>query len=279
MFNKLNLATEKPVVWSSYTADILWTDTHISMQMLAYHLNPDISVASRTATFIDQSVDWLVSEFNLCNVSKVVDFGCGPGLYTHRFKSRGVGTVVGLDFSTNSLNYANQQANASNLEIEYRLGNYLDYNDSRKFDLICLVMCDFCALNPSQRSKLLIKFKSILEKDGVIALDVYTQSRFEKLDQALNLEKNSMNGFWSENEYWSIHSSFKYESEIVTLDKYVIVEDKRERTVYNWLQHFNIEMLTEEFSRHDLRIDAIYSDLKGSVFSDGDEMALIIKHK
>lgn len=279
MFNKLNEATAKPVVWSAYTADVLWADSHIAKQMLAYHLNPDISVASRTAAFIDQSVDWLVSEFNLNNESKIIDFGCGPGLYTRRLKAKGIGTVVGLDFSANSLNYANEQAMASSLEIEYHLGNYLDHNDSRKFDLITLVMCDFCALSPSQRSTLLGKFKSMLKANGVIALDVYTRTRFIKQTEALSLEKNSMNGFWSAEDYWCIQSSFKYDSEAVTLDKYVICEDKKEWTVYNWLQHFTIEMLSEELGEHNLEVQATYSDLRGTAFFDGDEMAVIISHK
>lgn len=66
---------------------------------------------------------------------------------------------------------------------------------------------------------------------------------------------------------------------MVTLDKYVIFEDEREWTVYNWLQHFDLEMLTSELEPHGLEIKAKYSDLKGSPFADGDEMALVISHK
>ncbi|MDC5821874.1 class I SAM-dependent methyltransferase [Vibrio europaeus] len=78
-----------------------------------------------------------------------MDFGCGPGLYTQRLKSKGVGTVVGLDFSRNSLKHAREQAKESQLEIEYHYGNYLEYSDARQLDLITLVMCDLCALNPA----------------------------------------------------------------------------------------------------------------------------------
>lgn len=279
MFKKLNEATVKPVVWSAYTAEVLWADSHIAKQMLAYHLNPEINAASRSFDFIDQSVDWLVSEFELNHASKTIDFGCGPGLYTQRIKAKGTGTVVGLDFSENSLNYANQQAKLSDLAIEYHLGNYLDYSDSRKFDLITLVMCDLCALNPSQRSTLFSKFKSMLEPNGAIALDVYTATRFEKQTEVLHLDKNAMNGFWCAEDYWCIQSSFKYESDAVTLDKYVISEAEREWTVYNWLQHFTIDMLSKELEQHGLEIQATYSDLRGSPFVDGDEMAVVIGHK
>ncbi|USD63110.1 class I SAM-dependent methyltransferase [Vibrio sp. SCSIO 43140] len=278
MFNKLNDATEKPQVWSAYTADLLWTDTHIAKQMLAFHLNPDIEAASRSFSFIDESVDWLVNEFDLNASSKTIDFGCGPGLYTHRLKSRGIGTVVGLDFSENSLRYAKQQAEQAGLEIEYRLGNYLDHQETRTFDLITMVMCDFCALNPTQRSSLLAKFKSMLAPTGSIALDVYTTTRFAKQSESLTLDKNAMNGFWSAQDYWCIQSNFTYQDEKVTLDKYVIYEEESEKTVYNWLQHFSLEQIKAELEVHGLTIKASYRDLRGKPLVEADEMALVIGH-
>lgn len=279
MFKKIDSATTKPAVWSEYTADVLWTDEHIAKQMLAFHLNPDLSLASRTAAFIDDSVTWLASEFNLNETSKVIDFGCGPGLYTHRLKAKGIGTVVGLDFSKNSLNHAIEQSYQANLAIEYHYGNYLEYSDSRKFDLITLVMCDLCALNPQQRSQLYTKFKSLLAQSGSISLDVYTATRFAAQGESLSLEKNAMNGFWSDCDYWCIQSSFKYENEKVTLDKYVISQEDKEWTVLNWLQHFTLEDLNKELDAHGLEIKRAYSDLKGSPLVDGDEMAVVIGHK
>ncbi|WP_257286253.1 class I SAM-dependent methyltransferase [Endozoicomonas sp. SESOKO1] len=279
MFKQLNDATAEPVVWSTYTAEVLWADPHIARQMLAYHLNPDINAASRSFDFIDESVSWLISSLGLNQSSTVIDFGCGPGLYTQRLKKQGTGTVVGLDFSQNSLEYARLQAERSDLEIEYHLGNYLDYHDSRQFDLITLVMCDFCALSPSQRSGLLGKFKSILKPNGVIALDVYSATRFEKQTGDVILARNAMNGFWSAQDYWCIQSTFLYRPELVTLDKYVIYEEQREWTVYNWLQHFTLDMLRSELEQHGLKVQATYSDLRGRPWVDGDEMAVVIGHK
>ncbi len=279
MFKKITNATAKPIVWSEYTADVLWTDDHIAKHMLSFHLNPDLSLASRTLPFIEESVAWLVSEFGLSGTSKVIDFGCGPGLYTHRLKAKGVGSVVGLDFSKNSLNHATEQAQQANLSIEYHYGNYLEYSDAREFDLITLVMCDLCALNPIQRSELLSKFKSLLAPNGSIALDVYTATRFAEQNESLSLERNSMNGFWSHEDYWCIQSSFKFEEEKVTLDKYVISQEDKEWTVFNWLQHFTIEELSQELEAHGLEIKRAYSDLRGTPLVDGDEMAVVIGHK
>ena len=63
MYKELTEATSKPELWSAYTAEILWADPHIARQMLGYHLNPEIEAASRSFDFIDQSVNWLITEF------------------------------------------------------------------------------------------------------------------------------------------------------------------------------------------------------------------------
>ena len=136
-----------------------------------------------------------------------------------------------------------------------------------------------CALNPSQRAILLGKFKSLLQPDGVIALDVYTTTRFAKQVEAITLEKNAMNGFWSAEDYWCIQSSFTYEDDLVTLDKYVISENSREWTVFNWLQHFTLDVLAQELEEQGLTIQTAYSDLCGNSFAEGDEMAVVIRHK
>ena len=52
--------------------------------MLNYHLDEDIDMSSRNRKFIDRSVEWIVSHFIVGEETKIVDFGCGPGLYTTR---------------------------------------------------------------------------------------------------------------------------------------------------------------------------------------------------
>ena len=77
--------------------------------MLEYHLNESIDVASRNKSFIEKSVGWMTSYFDVDNNTEIADFGCGPGLYTSRLAERGA-NVTGLDFSKNSLDYAKKVA-------------------------------------------------------------------------------------------------------------------------------------------------------------------------
>ena len=169
MFDLLVEVNRRPELFSEYTARELWTDPHTAEQMLAYHLNENIDAASRNPAFIESSVEWIVSHFGLTSESKVVDFGCGPGLYANRLARAGV-KVTGLDFSANSLSYAREKAADEQLKIDYVETDYLDYDSDRRFDLVMMIMCDFCALSPDQRSLILNKFHTLLADGGLFFL-------------------------------------------------------------------------------------------------------------
>ncbi len=278
LYQQLNQASAKPELWSVYNADQLWTTPHLAKQMLAFHLNGDIPLASRSFQFMDSSVAWLIAQLELNQHSRTIDFGCAVGHYCQRLKTAGIGTVVGLDFSKSSIDYAKQQADKQQLDIEYHLGNYLDFHDPRQFDLITLVMCDLCALSPQQRSQLFAKFKSLLTKHGAIALDVYTAERFAGLTESVSIGQNSMNGFWSSNDYWCIQANHLYPEQLVSLDKYTICQHQHQQVVYNWLQHFTLESLSDELAVHGLVIEHHFSDLCGTPYAGGDELAVIIRH-
>ncbi len=76
MFEELERINERPEPFQFYTASDLWIDEHTSKQMLSFHLNEAIDVSSRNAEFINRSVEWIASEFNIGRNSKIADFGC-----------------------------------------------------------------------------------------------------------------------------------------------------------------------------------------------------------
>lgn len=154
LFESLCEINRRPEPFAQYTARELWTDPHTSRKMLTLHLDPAVDAASRTREFLDRSADWMALRFGLAPGSKVVDFGCGPGLYAQRLARKGA-DVTGIDFSANSLRYARDEAERAKLRVEYVQADYLDFETERRFDLIVMIMCDFCALSPDQRALLL----------------------------------------------------------------------------------------------------------------------------
>jgi ubiquinone/menaquinone biosynthesis C-methylase UbiE len=246
--------------------------------MLAYHLNKDIDVSSRNHAFIEQSVHWINNRFSLSSGMRVCDFGCGPGLYTRQLAETGA-SITGIDFSQHSLDYARTDAAARGLTIQYLQGNYLDIELDPHFDLITMIMCDFCALSPVQRKKLLATFHRLLSSGGKVLLDVYSTVMFNQKIEAAYYEKNQLNHFWYQEDYYGFVNTFKYEPDNVLLDKYSLFsESGKQEVVYNWLQCFDLATLANELNASGFRVIEQYGNVRGSVFdADSTEFAVVIE--
>jgi len=277
VFDELEEINLRPAPFQYYTAEELWTDEHTSMKMLEYHLNESIDLSSRNKDFIDRSVKWIVSRFEIDSDKSIADFGYGPGLYTTAFAEHNA-DVIGIDFSGRSIGYAQKIAEQKGLDITYHHQNYLEFETGKRFDLITMIFCDFCALSPAQRKTLLARFLTFLKPGGSVLLDVHTLNTFNSRDEVATYERNQLDYFWSPDDYYGFLNIFKYDEEKVTLDKYTIMEKTRTRVVYNWLQYFSRDSLREEFEANGFVAEEFYSDVAGSPFSpESPDMAIVAR--
>ncbi len=282
MFHELEEINHKPELFGHYTAERLWAEPYRSQQMLQYHLNRHIDVSSRNHDFIEQSTKWITATFSLAQGKRVCDFGCGPGLYCSRLAQAGA-EVYGLDFSSNSIEYARQQAKQNGLDVHYIQGNYLRLEPSLSqlagsFDLIIMIMCDYCALNPEQRSQLLSNFHKLLGPKGRVLLDVYSLTAFDGKEEASSIEKNQLNHFWFEEDYYAFVNTFKYEQARVMLDKYSLYSQSgHQEVVYNWLQHFSLESLRQELKHAAFEVESVYANVNGANYNEAlDQFAVVV---
>ena len=278
LYSTLSKLAAKPSVWSSYTADRLWDDDYISGNMLRHHLDPESEPASRPHSFIDKSADWIISRFGLTEGKLVADFGCGPGLYCSRLATSGA-AVTGIDFSRGSINYARDQARRDHSDIKYIQGNYLEFSTRSKFDLITLIYCDYCALNPEQRSTLLSIIRNSLVEGGKLLLDVFTVNAYISRSESNEFSDNFIGGFWAEGDHLGVRHTWKYNKEKVILDKYDIIEPHRKWQVFNWLQYFAPEALKQEFNENGLLISNWHEDVAGKVFTEDAEIMTVVAEK
>lgn len=278
MYEQLLNINNRPQPFSIYTADTLWTDPHIAQQMLKTHLDQNTDLASRRLPFIEASVAWLQQRFNIGPGTRLADFGCGPGLYTTRLAQLGA-EVTGIDFSENSLRYARETAVSHNLPIDYIHTNYLNFQSDKRFDLILLIFCDFCALSPAQRQQLLDIFREHLADGGAIVLDVHSLVEFERFEEGASYGRNQSGNFWTNEDYFSFINQLKYEDEHVTLDKYSIFTPTRSFEIYNWLQHFDRESLATEFAASGLVITDWYANVAGEPFDPQSPTMAIVAEK
>ena len=278
MFKELEEINSSPDPFQFYTADTLWTDNHISKKMLESDLNEDIEVSIQNREFINHSVDWIVTHFGIEKNRRVADFGCGMGTYATQLAEKGA-DVTGIDFSETFIQHAKEVAKQKEMDIIYVLQDYLEFETEERFDLITLLLCDFCALSPSQRKTMLKKFYKFLKPDGSVLIDVYSLNAFNQREEAETYEHSRLNGFWSPENYYCFQNMFKYDEEKVVLDKYTIIEEKRTRVVYNWLQYYSEDSLRKEFEENGFKVEGFYDDLTGTTISPESLEIVIIAKK
>ena len=278
MFKELEEINSSPDPFQFYTADTLWTDNHISKKMLESDLNEDIEVSIQNREFINHSVDWIVTHFGIEKNRRVADFGCGMGTYATQLAEKGA-DVTGIDFSETFIQHAKEVAKQKEMDINYVLQDSLEFETEERFDLITLLLCDFCALSPSQRKTMLKKFYKFLKPDGSVLIDVYSLNAFNQREEAETYEHSRLNGFWSPENYYCFQNTFKYDEEKVVLDKYTIIEEKRTRVVYNWLQYYSEDSLRKEFEENGFKVEGFYSDVTGTTTSPESLEIVIIAKK
>ncbi len=276
MFADLAALNRRPQPFSAYTADVLWTDAHISARMLEAHLDAEGDMASRRTGSIDAIVAWMDGRFELAGKA-VLDLGCGPGLYASRMAERGA-RVTGLDFSARSVAYGRQAAVESKLAVDFQQSDYLQDALPAEQDLVCLIYADLCALSPDQRGILYAKVRASLKPGGHFLCDVFSLDQYRQRQAGASYGQRLMDGFWAEGDYFGFLTTFLYDDLHLALDRYLIVEPQRSREVYNWLQYFDPAGLTAELEAAGFAVEQIVDVLTGEPWqASASEFALIAR--
>ncbi|KKI91714.1 SAM-dependent methyltransferase [Bacillus sp. SA1-12] len=255
---------------------MFWKDPHIAKYLLEAHLDPNNEGASRNTNFIDQSVDFIKKIATKKGDQNIIDFGCGPGLYCERLAKRGY-DVTGVDFSENSIKYAKDSAKDKGLDIKYRNENYLYLTNENQYDFATLIYCDYGALAPNDRKKLLQNICRSLIKGGSFLLDVFTEHKYNVFSEGNNWYLRDEGGFWSPESYIELTQNLKYDG-YISLEQTTVITKQKTETYYIWNQYFTKEMILGELEEAGFTLISIYNDVTGEEYQEGnDTMALLLE--
>jgi len=257
---------------------LFWNDPYISAQMLKAHINPNNDAASRRPETIDKIVLWIEKIAGIKPGDSILDLGCGPGLYASRLAKKGL-KVTGVDISPNSINYARRYALEQGLNIDYRLQDYLTFEEISKYDTALLIYGDFCPLSPSQRKKLLENIYQALKPGGIFILDV-TQFNTAKPDRSRSDWYVDTDGFWRPNTHLVLEQTFSYIEDALYLDQYIIIEENGTTSTYRvWRQDYTPHTITEELKEGGFQVQSLWGDLTGSPYNNSSEWIGIVARK
>ncbi|MTI49932.1 MAG: class I SAM-dependent methyltransferase [Firmicutes bacterium] len=275
--NKLLKLSQKPNLFEKSETDF-WDDEHISKKMLEAHLNPDWDAASRKISTINSSVEWLENDIFPNKDIKILDLGCGPGLYDFKLAKRGY-SITGIDFSKRSINYAKKSATESNLDIKYIYQDYLTIDFESEFDVIMLIFCDFGALTNDERDILLNKVYRALKPGGIFIFDIFTDRNRDERD----LGKSwgiSKDGFWNKKPYLSLTETFIYSEDDTFLDQTIVMTEDEDINIYRLFNHYYTKStITNTLNQFGFKNHAYYSDITGKEYSEESKTLAVVTTK
>ncbi len=233
----------KPVIYEKGTS-FMWTDEHISKQLLNIHLNPDTDLGSRKMPTIIKTANWILDTQKGKGKLNILDLGCGPGLYSEIFAQKGH-CVTGVDISKTSVDYAKKSASEKKLDITYVNANYLNMDiEHDKYDLIVLIYTDMGVLAPQERDILLNLVYRGLKQGGTFIFDVLKDNDIENKTVPRSWEAVH-SGFWKNTPHLALSESFLYKEQNVILFQHIIIGPDQKIETYRFWTHF--------FSQNDVK--------------------------
>jgi SAM-dependent methyltransferase len=208
----------KPAPWAE-GEKIPWNDPRFSRRMLKEHLSQKHDAASRRTGKIKKQVDWIHNFILGGKASRILDLGCGPGLYSARLAALGH-ACHGIDFSPASIEYAVKHAPAG---CTYSLGDIRTTDFGSDYDLIMLIFGEFNVFTPEDAKLILDKACLALNPGGKLLLEVSTFDAVYETGNQPATWYSAENELFADEPHLCLMESFWDEEQAVAVERYFIV--------------------------------------------------------
>jgi SAM-dependent methyltransferase len=191
--------------------------------MLKEHLTQEHDAASRRLEIVDAHVRWIHEKVLKARPSRILDLGCGPGLYANRLSALGH-TCVGIDFSPASIAYAREQAGRGGLDVTYIEGDIrtADYGDGH--GLVMQIFGEFNVFRPAEARGILESACRALVPDGRLLLEPHTFEAVRGIGMKPSSWYSVQTGLFSEEPHLCLQENLWDAGSHVAIERYYIVD-------------------------------------------------------
>lgn len=201
-------------------AKLPWNDPAFSARMLREHLSQQHDRASRR---IERHVDWIHRTVLHGVPGRVLDLGCGPGLYTARLASRGH-DCVGIDFAPASIARARSEAERQGHPCEYRLQDLRDGDFGSGFQAVLFLSGEPNTFPPPELRSLLVGAYRALAPEGALVLEVHTDTFVRELGEESPGWFTSAHGLFSDEPHLCLPESTWHPVQRATTERYFVID-------------------------------------------------------
>lgn len=278
--DRLQRIARRPALYAGRDRSF-WTDPYVARHVLDAHLDPHTDDASRRPASIMGTVERVMEHADRGSEARpraladraprLLDLGCGPGLYAEQFAARGF-RVVGIDFSSVSLEHARTSAGKQGLEIDYREADVTRTRFDGPYDVVTMIYGEFCTLSERERRELLERVREALAPGGLFVFDVFTEAYVRRNRSSDEWYVSTRNGFWQSSPHLALLRHFHYPHESASVATYTIVnEDGSYRQFNVWWRHFTPGGIRGHVEAAGLEVEATYGSLWGEPYEEGGE--------
>ena len=211
-----------PAPWAEGD-NIPWHEPGFSERMLAEHLSQAHDAASRRTPAIAAQVRWIHEQVLHGRPARVLDLGCGPGLYCSALARLGH-ECTGIDYSPASIAYATEHAACESLRCAYILGDLRTTPFGHGYDLVMLIYGELNVFSPADAARLLRSAHDALSTGGTLLLEAHTFDAVRSMGQAPRVWSTAERGLFSTWPYLLLQEHFWDETSATATIRYFVVD-------------------------------------------------------
>jgi ubiquinone/menaquinone biosynthesis C-methylase UbiE len=253
---------------------IPWNDPAFSRRMLREHLSQRHDAASRRTSKIKKHVDWIHRFILEGRPSRILDLGCGPGLYASRLAAHGH-ECHGIDFSPASIEYAEQHAPRG---CAYTLADVRTADFGKAYDLVMFIYGELNVFTKVDACVILQKAYAALNSGGRLLIEISTYDAIEQIGNQPATWYSSPKGLFADTPHLCLMESFWDEKQSVATERYFIVnaETSEVDRFAASSQAYDDRTIRSMLKKARFKDVQIHPSLTGDEETDADDFAVFV---
>lgn len=210
-------------------------------------------------------VDFIIDKMGLIGNERILDLACGYGRHALEFARRGY-EVVGVDITSDYVNYGNQQAEQESLNARFILSDIRDVSFENEFD-VCLNMADGAVgylENDDENMKIFKVISKALKPGGQHFMDIvsgdYADTHFPCKLWDAGEKCLTLSGFdWNRDTRIMLYGQLDY--------RYGEILPKTEMELWNPTRLYTLEEVADIMKSVGMTFKEAYADVDGTLAS------------
>jgi SAM-dependent methyltransferase len=230
-------------------------------------------MASRRGALIDGHVAWLSAL--VPDGRRVLDLGCGPGLYLERFAQAGW-HGVGIDVSPAAIDHGVSRTRELGVECTYLLGDLRSTSLSGGFDLVLCLFGELSTFPIEDVRGVVDSVTSHLNDRGRIVIELSTRAGLAGKASRPVSWYTANGGLLADGPHVVLRESHWFESEGASVERWWVLDELSSQPRMfgstTWW-HYDID---RAISGAGLVVDGRFADLAGAPHAEGSEFETLV---